>query len=161
MPFPFLSPVKKWVVDVLKDRENPINDTSTHFNSILKTPWVILTSGAKVVQISGLKELSAEKRIAKLRELYSTKSSNQDAYLGCIIQNNLNIDSKYQTEESYIGFDFSGKKVKVEGERNRRISTPIIENVEIDTDGANNTLKTARVTVRCLNCLNCFSVNRV
>jgi hypothetical protein len=99
MPFPFLSPVKKWVVDVLKDRENPINDTSTHFNSILKTPWVILTSGAKVVQISGLKELSAEKRIAKLRELYSTKSSNQDAYLGCIIQNNLNIDSKYKTEE--------------------------------------------------------------
>jgi hypothetical protein len=151
MPFPFLSPVKKWVVDVLKDRENPINDTSTHFNSILKTPWVILTSGAKVVQISGLKELSAEKRIAKLRELYSTKSSNQDAYLGCIIQNNLNIDSKYQTEESYIGFDFSGKKVKVEGERNRRISTPIIENVEIDTDGANNTLKTARVTVRCFS----------
>jgi hypothetical protein len=151
MPFPFLSPVKKWVVDVLKDRENPINDTSTHFNSILKTPWVILTSGAKVVQISGLKELSAEKRIAKLRELYSTKSSNQDAYLGCIIQNNLNIDSKYQTDESYIGFDFSGKKVKVEGERNRRISTPIIENVEIDTDGANNTLKTARVTVRCFS----------
>jgi hypothetical protein len=151
MPFPFLSPVKKWVVDALKDRENPINDTSTHFNSILKTPWVILTSGAKVVQISGLKELSAEKRIAKLRELYSTKSSNQDAYLGCIIQNNLNIDSKYQTEESYIGFDFSGKKVKVEGERNRRISTPIIENVEIDTDGANNTLKTARVTVRCFS----------
>lgn len=151
MPFPFLSPVKKWVVDVLKYRENPINDTSTHFNSILKTPWVILTSGAKVVQISGLKELSAEKRIAKLRELYSTKSSNQDAYLGCIIQNNLNIDSKYQTEESYIGFDFSGKKVKVDGERNRRISTPIIENVEIDTDGANNTLKTAKVTVRCFS----------
>jgi len=53
MPFPFLSPVKKWVVDVLKNRENPINDASTHFNSILKTPWVILTSGAKVVQISG------------------------------------------------------------------------------------------------------------
>ena len=154
MPFPFLAPVKKWVVDVLKERENTVNDTVSkpaHFNSILKIPWVILTSGAKVVQVSGLKNLSADERIKKLRELYSINSSNQDAYLGCIIQNNVNIDTKYQREESYIGFDFSGKKVKVEGELNRRISTPIIENVEIDTDGTNNTLKVARVTVRCFS----------
>lgn len=151
MPFPFLSPVKKWVVDVLKERENTTESNQAHFNSILKTPWVILSSGAKVVQVSGLKNLSAEQRINKLKELYNPNSSNQDAYLGCIIQNNLNIDTKYQTEESYIGFDFSGKKVKVEGELNRRISTPIIESVEIDTDGANNTLKVARVTVRCFS----------
>lgn len=154
MPFPFLSPVKKWVVDVLKERENTINDTTTksvHFNSILKMPWVILTSGAKVVPVSGLKDLSAAARIKKLRELYSPESSTQDGYLGCIIQNNVNIDTKYQTEESYIGLDFSGKKVKVEGERNRRISTPIIESIDIDTDGANNTLKKANVTVRCFS----------
>ena len=49
--------------NVLKERENLVNDTVSkpaHFNSILKIPWVILTSGAKVVSVSGLKNLSAD-----------------------------------------------------------------------------------------------------
>ena len=156
MPFPYLAPVKDWVVKVLEERESRFKydlDSAkpANFNSILKTPWIILTSGAKVVPVSGLKDLKGNVRIEKLRELYKTNPSNSNGYLGCIIQNNVNIDAKYQTEESYIGFDFSGKKIKVEGETNRRISTPIIESIDIDTDGANNTLKEATVNVRCFS----------
>ena len=159
MPFPFLAPVKEWVVKVLKEREyssTPKDITSpqtinNNFNSVLKMPWAVLTSGARVTQVSGLKGMDAEARGAKLAELYKNKDSNTKDFLGCIIRNDLDSNAKYQKEESYIGVDFAGKKIKVDGESNRRISTPIIENIEIDTDGANNTLKIARVNLRCFS----------
>jgi hypothetical protein len=159
MPFPFLAPVKEWVVKVLKEREyssNPVDAKSpapinNNFNSNLKMPWAVLTSGARVTQVSGLKGMDATARGAKLAELYRSKDSNTKDYLGCIIRNDLDIGAKYQLEESYIGVDFAGKKIKAVGESNRRISCPIIENIEIDTDGANNTLKVARVNVRCFS----------
>ena len=159
MPFPFLAPVKEWVVKVLKEREyssTPKDITSpqtinNNFNSVLKMPWAVLTSGARVTQVSGLKGMDAEARGAKLAELYKNKDSNTKDFLGCIIRNDLDGNAKYQKEESYIGVDFAGKKIKVDGESNRRISTPIIENIEIDTDGANNTLKIARVNLRCFS----------
>jgi hypothetical protein len=159
MPFPFLAPVKEWVVKVLKEREyssTPKDITSpqtinNNFNSVLKMPWAVLTSGARVTQVSGLKGMDAESRGAKLAELYKNKDSNTKDFLGCIIRNDLDSNAKYQKEESYIGVDFTGKKIKVDGESNRRISTPIIENIEIDTDGANNTLKIARVNLRCFS----------
>ena len=47
-----------------------------------------------------------------------------------------------------MGYDFSGKPIKCETESGRKISPVIIESLDIDTDGANNTLKTAKVTVR-------------
>ena len=160
MPFPYLAPVKKWVVDVLKEREystDPKSITSpntipNNFNSILKRPWVVLTSGAKVVKANGIKDLTDPvARAKKLEELYNQNASDSSNYLGCVIRNDLDRGAKYQLEESYIGVDFSGKKIKVIGESNRRISTPIIESVDIDTDGANNTLKVARVNVRCFS----------
>lgn len=160
MPFPYLAPVKKWVVDILKEREYVTDTASTtsqvsipnNFNSILKRPWVVLTSGAKVVKAAGIKDLTDPvARAKKLEELYNEKTSDSSNYLGCIIRNELDIDAKYQLQESYIGVDFTGKKVKTIGEVNKRISTPIIESVDIDTDGANNTLKTARVNVRCFS----------
>ena len=158
MPFPYLAPVKEWVVKVLKDREYSTDTTSVlspntipnNFNSVLKRPWVVLTSGAKVTKQS-VKGLDAAARAKKLEELYSQKASDSKDYLGCIIRNDLDRDAKYQLEESYIGVDFAGKKIKVVGESNKRISTPIIESVEIDTDGANNTLKVARVNLRCFS----------
>jgi hypothetical protein len=159
MPFPFLAPVKEWVVKVLKEREyssKPVDATSpvpinNNFNSNLKMPWAVLTSGARVTQVSGLKGMDAKARAAKLEELYKSKDSNSKDYLGCIIRNDLNTEARYQKEESYIGIDFAGKKIKAVGEGNRRISAPIIENIEIDTDGANNTLKVARVNLRCFS----------
>ncbi len=156
MPFPYLAPVKEWVVKLLKEREYQmeVTDTKTipnNYNSILKRPWVTMTSGAKVIPVSGLKELDAEGRGKKLEELYRDKISDPNQYLGCIIRNDLDKEARYQKEESYIGIDFTGKKIKVLGEGNKRISTPIIESVEIDTDGANNTLKVARVNLRCFS----------
>jgi len=159
MPFPYLAPVKDWVVKILKEREystQPVDATSpapinNNFNSILKMPFAVLTSGAKVTQVSGLKGMDATARGAKLEELYRNNDSKTSDYLGCIIRNDLDISAKYQLEESYIGVDFTGKKIKAVGETNRRISCPIIENIEIDTDGANNTLKVAKVTVRCFS----------
>jgi len=154
MPFPYLAPVKEWVVAVLKEREYQFDSTSNqipnNFNSVLKRPWVVLTSGAKVTQ-QPMKGLDADARAKKLQELYTQNASNSNDYLGCIIRNDLNKEAKYQKEESYIGVDFAGKKIKTIGESNRRISTPIIESVEIDTDGANNTLKVARVNLRCFS----------
>ena len=44
--------------------------------------------------------------------------------------------------------DLNGKPIYVEGETNRRVSTPIITDIEIDTDGNNNTLKTAKVNIK-------------
>lgn len=156
MPFPYLAPVKEWVVKVLKEREYQMDVTDTktipnNYNSILKRPWSVLTSGAKVVSASGLKGLDAEARGKKLEELYKNKDSNSSNFLGCIVRNDLDREAKYQLEESYIGVDFTGKKIKVLGEGNKRISTPIIESIDIDTDGANNTLKIARVNVRCFS----------
>jgi hypothetical protein len=159
MPFPFLAPVKEWVVKVLKEREystDPKAITSAktidnNFNSNLKMPWAVLTSGAKVTQVSGLKGMDAKARIEKLKELYKNNASKSDDYLGCIIRNDLDTNAKYQKEESYIGVDFTCRKIKTVNESNKRISTPIIENIEIDTDGANNTLKVARVNLRCFS----------
>lgn len=158
MGFPYLTPVKKWVVDILKEREystKAVDATSpvsigNNFNSTLKMPFAVLTSGAKVTKQS-IKGLDAEARAKKLEELYKNNDSKTEDYLGCIIRNDLSRDAQYQKEESYIGVDFTGKKIKVVGENNRRISCPIIENIEIDTDGANNTLKVARVTARCFS----------
>lgn len=156
MPFPYLAPVKEWVVKVLKEREYQMEVTDTkvipnNYNSLLKRPWVVLTSGAKVVSASGFKGLDAVARGKKLEEIYKNKESKPSDYLGCIIRNDLDKEARYQKEESYIGVDFTGKKIKVLGEGNKRISTPIIESVDIDTDGANNTLKIARVNIRCFS----------
>jgi hypothetical protein len=156
MPFPYLAPVKEWVVKVLKEREYQmeVTDTKTipnNYNSILKRPWAVMTSGAKVIPVSGLKDLDAKARGEKLGELYRNKVSDPNQYLGCIIRNDLDKEARYQKEESYIGVDFTGKKIKVLGEGNKRISTPIIESIDIDTDGANNTLKIARVNARCFS----------
>lgn len=159
MPFPYLAPVKEWVVKILKEREYSTQLTditsptsiNNNFNSVLKMPFAVLTSGAKVTNVTGYKTLDAKARAKELAKLYANNDADSKDYLGCIIRNDLDIKAKYQLEESYIGVDFAGKKIKVVGESNRRISTPIIENIEIDTDGANNTLKTATVTVRCFS----------
>jgi hypothetical protein len=141
--FPYLAPIKDWAKDVLEDREN------TPIDSNLKLPWVILTSGAKV-----LKEkiaANAEDAVKQYEDLISNQDKNTLQYSGCIIKSNMDVASNYQLNESIIGYDFNGKPIKVEGEVNKRISTPIIESVDIDTDGANNTLKVAKVNIRCFS----------
>ena len=52
---------------------------------------------------------------------------------------------------SIIGYDFTGKLIIAEGEFGRKISPPIIESVDINTNGTGNTLKEAVVNVRCFS----------
>ena len=141
MAFPYLAPIKGWMKSVLEEREQHPTDTA------LKMPWIVLTSGAKVVKASQQSE-NAEQKVETLKKIIGGTSGTIE-YYGCIIKNNIDVALNYQQNETIVGIDFKGKAIKVEGESNRRVSTPIIESVDIDTDGANNTLKTATVGVRC------------
>lgn len=142
MPFPYLAPLKAWIVDVLEEREKKPNDTS------LVMPWAILSSGALVVKSDG-KASSAEEKKEKFKRLIEGTSESAKEYHGCIIRNEIDRDLNYQTGPTIVGSTFFGNRIEVEGEVNRRASTPIIESIDIDTDGANNTLKTATINVRC------------
>lgn len=153
MGFPYLAPIKGWVKNVLEEREasyskgGDINPSINH----LKMPWAVLTSAAKVTNVSGMKDnVSAAERELAFQNLVKENSTNSKDYFGCIIRNNINSpELSYQTAETIVGVDFKGDYIKVLGETNRRVSTPIIESIDVDTDGANNTLKTARVSVKC------------
>ena len=140
MGFPFLAPLSPWVVEVLKEREESTFDTA------FRNPYAILTSAALVVK--GTAKTDQNERKTELEKLIRTPPN--DSYKGCIISNNSNdIGLSYQTGKTLVGIDFTGKPIYVDGETGRKVSTPIIESIEIDTDGANNTLKTARINVIC------------
>lgn len=140
MGFPYLAPLAPWVIDIMKQRED-YPEMAT-----FKSPWVILTSGALVVK--GKASSDVETRRTEL--LAKIKTPEDPSYKGCIISNNINnTELSYSTQETIVGIDFTGKPIKVGDETGRKVSTPIVESIEIDTDGANNTLKTAKVSVRC------------
>jgi hypothetical protein len=142
MGFPFLAPLSPWTVEVLKEREESTFDTA------FRNPYVILTSGALVVK--GIAKSEQDARNEEIKDLINTPPNYPNAYKGCIISNNSNnIGLSYQTGKTIIGIDFDGKPIEVDNENGRKVSTPIIESVEIDTDGANNTLKTARINIIC------------
>jgi len=139
MGFPYLAPLKPWIKDILEEREE--NKNLKHLSS----PFIVLTSGAKVVKSTP--ESDAEKREDKLKKILEHKEPA--TYHGCIITNASGSMNLYEQNETSLGYDFKGKKIIVEGEKNRRVSPPIIEGLDVDTDGANNTLKTAKITVKC------------
>ena len=132
MSFPFLSPLNKWIVDVLKDRETKSPNIHT-----LK-PFVILSSAA-VVSKGGTPE--------SIKGMIGSGAIT-GTYNGCVIANTLDTSKLYQTGNTIIGYDLDGKEIVVEGETNRRVSVPIITKVDIDTDGGNNTLKTAKIDIK-------------
>jgi hypothetical protein len=153
MGFPYLAPIKGWVKNVLEEREASYSKGGNTNPSInhLKMPWAVLTSAAKVTNVSGMKDnVSAAERELAFQNLVKENSTNSKDYFGCIIRNNINSpELSYQTAETIVGVDFKGDYIKVLGETNRRVSTPIIESIDVDTDGANNTLKTAKVSIKC------------
>ena len=140
MAFPYFSPLSPWIIDIMKGRENnPVL-------SSMKNPFIVMTSGALVVK--GTAKDKLEDRKKELINIIKNEDVSS-AYQGCIISNNINsLNLSYSKDKTCVGIDFTGKKIEVDGESGRNISTPIIESLDIDTDGANNTLKTARVTVR-------------
>jgi hypothetical protein len=140
MGFPFLAPLPPWTVDIMEQREE--NKTMTTY----KNPWVVLTSGALVVKGKASKDAATRRK-----ELVDKMNNpGNDAFKGCIISTNINdMELMYSLGKTCVGIDFDGKSITVDGESGRKVSTPTILSVDIDTDGANNTLKTATVSVKC------------
>ncbi len=132
MAFPFLAPLKGWLVDVFKDREKNINNINTTLS-----PFAMLSSAAIVAKggESEIKNMIANDTITGM-------------YHGCVITNTTDVSKLYQTGKTIVGYDLNGKEIVVDGETNRRVSVPIITKIEIDTDGGNNTLKTAKIDVK-------------
>ena len=132
MAFPFLAPLKGWLVDVFKDREKNTNNINTTLS-----PFAMLSSAAIVAKggEANIKNMIASDNITGM-------------YHGCVISNTMDIKKLYQTGNTIVGYDLNGKEIVVEGETNRRVSVPMITKVSIDTDGGNNTLKTAKVDIK-------------
>jgi hypothetical protein len=135
MPFPFIKPLEQWIVKKLEERESDKNYITK------LSPFAMMTSGAVVLK---------DKKSSDIKKLFETQAYGTDAttYYGCVITNTTDVSKLYQTGKTIVGYDLNGKEIVVEGETNRRVSTPIIESIEIDTDGGNNTLKTAQVKIK-------------
>ncbi len=131
MPFPFIAPVKPEIKKKLENREN--NGFDVHKLS----PFIIVSSGAIVTNQS-----------ENILNAIKTGQYGSNAYKGCVITNHSALNMMYHTSETKLGYDLDGKVIKVEGESGRKISTPIIQSLEIDTDGGNNTLKSARIKLK-------------
>lgn len=132
MPFPFIAPIKPEVKKKLEDRE------IKGFDSHKLSPFIIISSGAVVTNNS--------ENI--LESIKSGVYNGPNTFKGCVITNHSALDMMYQTSETKLGYDLDGNVIKLPGETGRKISTPIIQSLEIDTDGGNNTLKSARVKIK-------------
>lgn len=137
----YLRPLTKWIQNELEFRE------AVPELSIFKMPFAVLTSAAVV-----------SNNIAYDENL-GFKGTGPTSYKGCIIGNIINSDLNYgkdivsnNTENrGIIGFDFDGKPIYTIGETNLRRPAPIIERIEINTDGENNALKEAQITIKCFS----------
>lgn len=134
MPFPFIAPLKPWIKQKLEDKEK------FSFENFRLSPFAILSSGAIVT-----KALEGENIALKIKNSQYTENVT---FKGCVISNQSEFSKLYQTSETILGYDLNGKAITIQGEKDRKISTPIIQSVEIDTDGGNNTLKSARVKIK-------------
>lgn len=132
MPFPFIAPIKPEVKKKLEDRE------IKGFDNHKLSPFIIISSGAVVTNNS--------ENI--LESIKSGVYNGPNTFKGCVITNHSALDMMYQTSETKLGYDLDGNVIKLPGETGRKISTPIIQSLEIDTDGGNNTLKSARVKIK-------------
>jgi hypothetical protein len=145
MPALFISDLKPWVKEIFRNRER-VTETS-----IFKTPFVILTSPALVTKQSSDTKLTLKERAEKFQDIIKNNydAASLNSYKGCVITNKIqNKDNSYQLGPSHIGVDFTGKRINVDGETDRAIPNPIIESLEIDTDGTGNTLKIATINIR-------------
>lgn len=133
MGFPYLAPFKKRVREKLEEREKD-SHLLTHY-----MPFVLLSSAAVV----------ATGEVTQIEDALKPGPSQLNAkYHGCVIANTTEKYNLYQTGQTIVGYDLNGKAILVEGEMNRRVSVPIITKVDIDTDGGNNTLKTAEIEIK-------------
>jgi hypothetical protein len=126
---PYIQPIPKWIEEELESRAN------NQARMIRTTPFVTLISPAIVTK---------------------TKHTNRDIvdekftanYKGCVLSNTTDVSKLYQTGNSIIGYDLDGKAIEVEGEANRKISVPLIIDLQIEDGGANAALKTAKLNIK-------------
>jgi hypothetical protein len=141
-------PLKKWVKDELENRENnPLNGN-------IKTPYIVLSSVAKVVKMQPYSDnASEEEKAEKTKKILETTTEIPDVYRGCIISNHTNYDLQFSMDEVFIGYDFDGKKIYTENSKNKRIPPPIVESFTINSDfgGHNNTQKEGIIKVKCFS----------
>ena len=140
MGFPFIKPLDEWMEEKLKEREK---DQTT---LALANPFVILSSTA-IATNDSVKTENGQVDGAKIKDILDGKSS-KTIYKGCIISNQIDKSKVYSTGASIIGYDFTGKPIEVLGETNRRVPQPMIISMEVNTDGANNSLKTANLKIK-------------
>jgi hypothetical protein len=135
MSFPFIAPIKPWIRTKLEKREQ------FSYEKFRLSPFVIMSSGAVVTKANG----------ADIKKLIKGGKYGTDSFRGCVISNQSEFAKLYQTADTILGYDLEGNPITIKGESDRKISTPIIQSVEIDTDGGNNTLKSARIKVKCFS----------
>jgi len=135
MEFPFLDQLKPWIKNKFDYRKNNKEQLN------LLSPFVILSSPAIVTnQPNNSDDIS---------KMYSSGNYPASAYKGCVISNSTNdSDRTYEKSFSTIGRDLDGNTIVVPGEKNRRVSPPIILSLEIDSLNGNNTLKTANLEIK-------------
>lgn len=136
MQFPFIEPFKPWIKAKLEQRESNIETTS------LLSPFVILTSFSVVAKLNGKNEEP------KPSDITSKAGSATVKYNGCRISNTTDISKLYQTGTTIVGYDLDNKEIVVENEKNKKVSLPIIQKMDIDTDNGNNTLKSAKLEIK-------------
>jgi hypothetical protein len=135
MEFPFLDQLKPWIKNKFDYRKNNKQQLN------LLSPFVILSSPAIVTN-----QPNNSDDVAKM---YSSGNYPASAYKGCVISNSTNdIDRTYEKSFSTIGRDLDGNTIVIPGEKNRRVSPPIIFSLEIDSLNGNNTLKTANLEIK-------------
>ncbi len=136
MSFPFIAPLKPWIKKKLEDREK------FSYEKFKLSPFVIMSSGAVVTKANS----------TNIKSVIKTGQYDEStSFKGCVISNQSEFSKLYQTSNTILGYDLNGKAITIDGEKDRKISTPIIQSVEIDTDGGNNTLKSARIKVKCFS----------
>ena len=140
MGFPFIKPLDNWMEQKLKVREQNQKLVA------LANPFVILSSTA-IVTNDSTKTEDGKVDGNKIKNILEGKA-DKIIYKGCIISNQINKEKVYSTGNTLVGYDFTGRPIEVIGESNRRVPQPMITSLEVDTDGANNSLKTANLKIK-------------
>jgi hypothetical protein len=126
---PYIQPLPEWITNELKSR------ASDQARLIKTRPFVILTSPAVVTKTKHSNDTIVS-------EEYSAD------YFGCVLSNTTDVSKLYQTGNSIIGYDLNGKPIEVSGEKDRKISVPLIIDLQIEDGGENAVLKTAKLNIK-------------
>jgi hypothetical protein len=135
-------PLKRWVTDVLKRRENDLKVSNK------KMPFIVATSTSKVIK-AGANYTDTKTAEEKYKKIL-TGTDLPNVYYGCVVSNQINPKLSYNSNTTNIGYDLAGKLIIAE-ETGRKIPTPIITSFDIDTDGRNNALKRSTLVFKCFS----------